>query len=492
MLIVLVASVACSAADPKAPQLTANAFKTRPRSVAIFKDGYGFFIREGKTRLLDGWCMTDYIPKAVAGTFWLYTLEPGTAVDTVRATSRNQLSFDDARELAELLTRYTGLSVSLKTEDAVTEGELLRVMDDMALVKSGKQVSVVRLADVRSAQVLDYPLMLRVGGAKPADDVTVMMGYLLQGINWKPTYILDLVSPAEARMSLRATITNQVEDLKDCAIYLVVGVPNFMMKGQLDPLTVHALGTSVLHAAPPGMAGPAQAYDNAAVAEVVRAPRGGYGETEASMLNVPIEGVQDMYFYEKKGLEMTAGDVVMTSVMDGTLPYRSLYTWDVDAGKEVQHHIVLTNTLASPLTTGPVMVLQAGKPISQDQLRYTPQKAETRLKLTQATDIRTQASEKEVSRQAEVKVDGLTYIPVVSEGQLVVENHRPDAADVEISWTLSGKVLEASDNAEIQSQAKVDEGLNPKSSLKCTVKVEPNQKHVTTYKYVRYVRARAS
>ncbi|MDO8683235.1 MAG: hypothetical protein Q7N50_07130 [Armatimonadota bacterium] len=491
MAILVFTALNCSAVE-KASQSPGNSFKTKTKSVAIFKDGFGFFLREGKAALQDGWCMTDYIPKAAAGTFWLYTLNPGTAVNTIRSTSKNEIRFESPTELAEALGKRIGLQVSVKTEDAVIEGDLIQVLSDMALVKSGKQISVVKMADIKSVRVLGNPLLIQVDGAK-AKDVTVKMGYLQQGINWVPTYTLDLASPTEARMTLRATITNGVEDLSDCNIFFVVGVPNFMLKNQLDPLTVHALGTSILTALPSSSAGMSQLVSNAQIAEMGRAGaprRDDYDRVTVPTVDVPGEGLQDLYFYEKNGLDIAAGDVVMTTVMTATLPYRSLFTWNADAGKEVEHFLVIRNNGAVPLTTGPVMVVQNGKPLGQDQMKFISPKSEGRLKLTQTTDIRTDKSERELERGKIETFDRTQYIPVTIEGRLALENYRKEAAQTEVSWSVNGKVLEASDNADIRADTSIEQGLNPKSALKCTVKVEPGQKKVITYKYVRYVQAR--
>jgi len=486
----VVAANLCSFASDKTVEPTKNAFKTKTKSVAIFKDGYGFFLREGKAALVDYWCMTDYIPKAIAGTFWLYTLERGTVVDTVRSTGKNNIKFDKPADLAAPLARSVGLQISLTTDDGTVEGELLKVVDDMALIKSGKQVNVIKLSDIKSAKVQGQPMLIQVKGGKPDAEVTMRMGYLQQGINWMPSYTLDLVSSTEAKLTLRATITNGVEDLTDCTVLLVVGVPNFLMKPQFDPLTVHSLGTAVLGALPPSIAAPSMS--NAQIAERARVVMDGdYGGEDIPTVNVPAEGVQDLYFYEKKGLDMAAGDVVMTSIMEGTLSYRSLFTWDADIGKDVFHYVVLKNGLSAPLTTGPMMVIQGGKVLGQDQLKYVPIGAEGRLKLTQATDIRTERTEKELERDKREVIDGITYLLAVTEGQLVIENRRGEVSEVEVTWSVDGKVLESSDGAQVSSSAKPDQGLNPKSGLKVSVKVDSNSKKTITYKYSRYVRARA-
>lgn len=464
---------------------TTNAFKTKTKSVAIFKDGYGFFIREGKARLYDGWAMTDYIPRAAAGSFWFYSLEPDSRISTVRSTGRNEVHFENTSELLDSLRHKTGMQVRLTTADATAEGELMRVLDDMVLVKSGKDVRVVQIADIKTAQVLGHPLLLRVESKKKLDEVTVNMGYLQQGITWAPTYTLELIGPNTARITLRATITNGVEDLLGSKIFLVVGVPNFYLRNQIDPLTAHSIGLTVLGNMPALAAGSAsQILSNA-----IQADFGVMGELRdgPSPLSVPMEGLQEMYFYEADVPEVLIGDVVMSTVLNDTVPYRDLFTWNAD-GKDVFHHIVLTNKLASPLTTGPVMVLQNGKPLSQDQLLYTPMGAESRVKLTQATDMRTDLSEKEIERKEPERIGDRVFIQVISETTLKITNHREETAEVEVTRNVVGKVLDASDDGKIGSRPNPDDALNPLSNLKWTTKVEPGRDRVLTYRYLRYVR----
>jgi len=485
-LLMLGLAVGCLAADTK--PTPKDAFKTKTVSVAIFKDGYGFFVRQGLANLRDGWCMTDFIPRATAGTFWLYTSEPDAIVTTVRSTARNEVRYSNAAELVSALTGKVGLQVKIDTEDGDVQGELVRVLEDMLLVKADKQLQVVPFADVKSVQVVGQPLLLKVEGKTKMNQATINMGYLQAGINWVPSYVAEFVGPNKLRLTLRGTITNGVEDLRDCTIYLVVGVPNFMLKGQLDPLTVNALGSAVLGAMPTASRGVAQAFSNAAVSA---------SELDNSVIlptavNVPIEGLKELYFYELKGLDVSGGDVVMATVMVGDVDCRSLYVWSADSGQDVYHYVVIKNSLASPLTTGPALVLDKGRPVSQDQLTYTSVGGESRLKLTLAGDVRADASEKEVERQAQEKIWDIVYIPVVSEGKLTVTNRKNEPVEVEVSRTVAGKVLEISDGGQSNSQTKAEDGLNPQTSLKWTVKVEGGSKRTLTYTYLRYVRARAA
>ena len=40
--------------------------------MAVFKNGLGFFLREGDVKLRDGWCVAEHVPPAAFGTLAIY------------------------------------------------------------------------------------------------------------------------------------------------------------------------------------------------------------------------------------------------------------------------------------------------------------------------------------------------------------------------------------------------------------------------------------
>lgn len=488
-LLAVSASDCCGDAGTKASPR--DAFKTTTRSVAVFKDGYGFFLRQGQAFLRDGWCMTDFIPKAAAGTFWLYTGEPNTAVTTVRSTGRNEIRFESRAELASSLAGKVGLQLKVETDEGPVEGELHRVLEDMILVRTlsdtGRRLQIIELADIKKVQILGQPLLMKVEGPSRPSQAAVNIGYIQSGINWIPSYIAELSGQNRLKLTLRGTITNGVEDLTGCTIYLVVGVPNFISRGQLDPLTVHALGSAVASTMPSMGAGRAQAFQNVSAGLDSTAVL----EASTSATNTAVEGLKELYYYELKGIDMSAGDVVMSTVMSGELSYRSLYVWNSDAGQDVLHYMVLRNSLASPLTTGSVMVLDRGRPVSQDQITYTSVGGECRVKLTVAGDVRAEAYDAEIERRPQEEIMHVAYIPIESEAKMTVSNRKNEAVEVEITRKVAGKPIHVSDEGEVRSQTKTEDCLNPDASIKWAIKVEPGKDRTVTCRYLRYVRASA-
>ena len=57
-------------------------WKSRLTSVAVFKNGLGFFTREGEVDLWDGWALADHLPPATFGTLAVYSHSENEVVAT--------------------------------------------------------------------------------------------------------------------------------------------------------------------------------------------------------------------------------------------------------------------------------------------------------------------------------------------------------------------------------------------------------------------------
>jgi hypothetical protein len=69
-------------------------WKPRVTSVSVFKNGLGFFMREGEVVLRDGWCMGRDIPPASFGTLAIYARDKEQVVDVVGSGPGETVEFD--------------------------------------------------------------------------------------------------------------------------------------------------------------------------------------------------------------------------------------------------------------------------------------------------------------------------------------------------------------------------------------------------------------
>jgi hypothetical protein len=57
--------------------------KTKANTIAVFKNGLGFFIREGEVELKNRWAVTEYVPQATLGSLWIGSLDKDAQLDEV-------------------------------------------------------------------------------------------------------------------------------------------------------------------------------------------------------------------------------------------------------------------------------------------------------------------------------------------------------------------------------------------------------------------------
>ena len=89
-------------AGPAAPSKTERAddaenphvWKPQTKSVAVFKNGLGFFMREGDVKLREGWCVAREVPPALFGTLAIYSRSEKEAVDIVGSGPGEVVEFD--------------------------------------------------------------------------------------------------------------------------------------------------------------------------------------------------------------------------------------------------------------------------------------------------------------------------------------------------------------------------------------------------------------
>ena len=63
---------AAPATQPAAKDDNPHVWKSKVTSVAVFKNGLGFFMREGDVELRDGWALAKEVPPALFGTLAIF------------------------------------------------------------------------------------------------------------------------------------------------------------------------------------------------------------------------------------------------------------------------------------------------------------------------------------------------------------------------------------------------------------------------------------
>ena len=510
---------------PKPGDDNPHVWKPRTRSVAVFKNGMGFFLREGEVKLRDGWCVAEQIPPAAFGTLAVYAHDEKEVVDIVGSGPGEVVEFDDRDAPKDPATRRArleankNLKVELRYEHKgqkrTAAGQLVSVGPEYAVLESDGNSFAVPVDGITRMQVLELPLRIHVAretaaAAAPAAGSTLGMAYLRKGITWIPDYTLKVLDDDTAELTLRGTIVNEAEDLIHTDVHLVVGVPHFVHTDFMAPIAVgqiiRTIGAAVSSATPAAVT--TQMMNRAAlVSNFNTAPQFGQpeavtqpvaatgGDLAKSLGNLPQMGgaaATDYTVYTKKDLTLRCGEKAIVTLFTRKISFGHVYRWSPPT--EMGHLLVLHNQTDTAWTTGPCLALSAERPLSEDLLKYTPKGRRGELPVTAAINIAHEKTERETDNRklkAYTPDNQHTYFDLVTlEGKLQLRNYEKRTVDIVIVNPVPGKPLSASANGAFAADPTKLQLLERSGSVSWTVKLEPGEEKTLTYQYERYVPSR--
>jgi hypothetical protein len=458
-----------------------QAFSTRLKSVAVFRDGFGYYVREGRVKLENGWASTDLVPAAIKGTVRFYTLDPNDKIDQVVIGKENRLDFANADEIKKRLADKIGLRLTVITHgNQRHEGELAKILDDMILLKVGEAFIGVPYGSIRTLLLSGFPVRIKVSSADPNKTVGIGVAYLQEGIRWEPSYILD-VNGSTGNLSLRASMQNTTEQIKDSDVFFVVGSPFVTNRGIPDMLAPGAVAAPAIGVEKKDEKEEREGRERRAEAE--EAERGNVQNAAVTR-----EEIGELYYYKKPGLSLATSDVAMVSILDTTVSVAPRFEWNAD-GEEVSYLVSLINRSKEPLTTGPVFVLENGKAIGQENVKYTPAGGTTEIRLSRGIGLKVAKTEAETRRLSPVRVGRTDYVPVVLKGTLTITNHKTEAVAVKVTKTVRGKVGELSDKGTVKQTQILSGEPNPINDLEWTVQIPAGATKTITYTFETYMSA---
>jgi hypothetical protein len=505
-LTVAISLVVCTATLAETPD-NPHLWQPELRSVTVFKNGLGFFVRQGSATPNDGWCVAEQVPPALFGTFAIYAAEEGELVDIIGSGVGQTLVFDgeqgpdEPADIAAALGPYLNLPVKLTTRSAGQShdhtGTLHEVSGKFAILRSDPAHLAIPLEEITQMQVADYPVRVHV--QRPAErtgSTELGMAYLQKGITWIPDYTLRILNDDTAELTLRATLINEVEDLIGTDVNFVVGVPHFLHSDYLTPLAVGQTIRSVSVAIPQGAGIQSQMLSNALMnrAQVAADQRSHASPTPApsvdSMLgSLPQMGGSAAEFtvYTKENLTLRKGERAVITIFRKTIQYSHTHRWDSPG--DLRHFLALENSTNTAWTTGPVLAVEDQRPLCQDLIRYTPIKGRYDLPVTTGINISTNAIESEIDRRLRAHQPGHSHFfdLVTVEGRLIVENYQPQAAKLTVTRHVPGLGKRASDGGTIRQDTSNLQLSRRNGTITWQLTVEPGERKELTYVYERYV-----
>lgn len=507
-LLVPILAIAASVIATGAP---AAYFWPPVRDIAVFKDGCAYIIREGEAEAGPDGVVTEYVPQAILGTLDVYSLTSGARIAETVAFYEETEETVRAADAEEFYRLQIGRRVILDCgQEKRVEGTLQAVLaPGHLLVETAAGAMLVPLASVTRLTLPGQPVLeskrterrprLRIRLAGAQKRARLGLSYLEETWTWHPSYRINLRPKDQAELVLTATVVNNGEGVKDATLHLIVGYPNFMMRGTPSPMALTVYNVNTGRAAPATPSAAAlfkQAFDNRLQAE--RAEAG-----DAYSPAVPAGSVEDLFVYEKGAFSLDRGERMQIELYRGIVPCESVYKWQINQGDpqqlynqrtvqqqkylgeqggEIWHYLRLVNKTPVPWTTAPAMVVSDWQPLAQDLMKYVNIGGQYDLRTTIAPEIRGEAKEEETSRKVVRLFNNDDYLQITIRGTLLLENLKKNAVKVEVSKDLWGEVKDAGGAACVKKPEYLWQ-VNPHSILEWTVNLPAGGRRTLTYTY---------
>lgn len=501
-----------------------HVWKPKTKSVSVFKNGFGFFTRSAKVQLNDGWAHAAEVPPATFGTLAIYSENTNQLVDIVGVGGGEVTRFNDIEKASDEATKIKviesalGTQVTIKysdgNQDLEVVGEVKSISGGYAVLKQGATHAAIPIANIRSIQRSTYPLRFHVVSEKDteASSADLNMAYLRSGIVWIPEYTLKIIDGETAELTLRGTLVNEAEDLIDCDVNFVVGVPHFVHTELMSPIAVghaiRAIGTAMPNTGVPQQV-MSQVMNRAAIANNFTnnglqsaGGMGGMGEGPGTpgtsgdenfaslMSNLPQSdavGAGDYSVYTKEHLTVRKGERAVVTLMSKKIRYGHKYRWRTEL--EIEHHLTLENNSTTPWTTGPCLAISGAQPLSEDVLKYTPVNGKGELTVTTAINISKNIKETEIDRKLKAHEPSThVFLDLVTiEGTIKLKSFEKKPIDITINRRVVGKPVSTSDGGTITIDSNNLRLTERNGDLEWTLTMEPGKEYFLKYTYERYV-----
>lgn len=468
------------------------AFQSELKTLVVFKEGFGFYMREGSAVLEDGWATTNLVPKAASGTFWVYPMNPADRVDTVVTTNDNRILFDTAKDIRSKLQGKVGLRMKIASKgNVVSEGILRAVLDDMLLLREEEGgFKAVEYENTVAITLTDFPVRFKLKTNNPNGRASIGISYIQAGVRWEPNYMMEVLNGDRARLTLRGTLLDLPEELKNANLVFVIGAPNLLNVSQVDWLlqgfqtkflpqdldkVMFDLWSDAFHGNVPG-----EGRDLAAKSEMSRA--GGFSGGAAAPGAPPVQESGELQYYTKANFSLRPGERAMTTIFESEIPISPFFEWNAD-GDQVDYIVKIKNTTGNPFTVGPVFVIEDMRPVGQAVMQYTANGDEAELRMARAVGIKVEASQTELSRGEPIVFGETRYVPITMRGSLTIENFRYRDAEVRVTRTVLGRVAQVMNGGKVKDSQVQPNTPNSRNTLEWTVTVPAGKKMELSYTY---------
>ncbi|HEV2763334.1 MAG TPA: hypothetical protein VGV38_10200, partial [Pyrinomonadaceae bacterium] len=376
----------------------------------------------------------------------------------------------------------------------------------------------------KTVKTKERRLAIKSEGARDGQPVGLGIAALERGIRWIPAYRLEVKGEpvSEAKLELEAMVINELTDVDDAEFYFVVGVPHFLFRDMLSPLSLNTAFAGVsgfFTNTSQNMASNAIMTQTAGARMGERMNRDSFEAQQQAAPSpvvpgedvVPAMSADELFLYRASGLSLKKNERASVRLFSLTVPCSELFEWTItedvsladsyssspvvrtlqhDLSRGIWYALRLKNQTQMPWTTAPVLNFRDWKPLGQDMLAFTPAGTETVVRVTPATEVVGTHKLEEKTRLRRVLKDasGYEYDLVTVEGTVSLRNLKRQPAAMRVTRPVTGEVTLASDGAKPAREGFNLEALNPRSVVRWEFQLPPGEKQLR-YTYKVYVRS---
>jgi hypothetical protein len=505
------------------------------KSISVFKNGIGYFIKEMKVNVADGKYIFENLPirtgaesqagqpaynysyaeqnPVIFGTIWFAA--DGNTIKSVNAYDKKIQKSRLILTMKELIESNVGKTADIKLsyQDKSFKAKILKVESDVVVFEKESKFMAVNVAWITDIEMSEKPEMnykteesnkaIELTFAKSASGQPVSVMYLQKGITWAPNYLIELLDDSKARISLRASLLNDIEDIENTDLNFVVGVPSFKYANVESPLLSKTNVAGFLSALS-GYSGSTDYYNRNMMNAPAMAQSYDYSPppSPAESYNVSMDNAsnEELYLYRMKGVTLKKGGRALYSVAQINTDYENLYSVELpsnynvytstlqqDRKNDVWRSIKFKNESKIPFTTGTAYItkLNSGisEPLSQNELKYTPVNGSNEVKMTIAPDVLVTDSEKEIDRVEKAKQFTYWNDLITMEGKVEIKNYKDKKIKLKIHRMIDGELANSSDKWDSQSILNYSDARNKKNDVNWEIEVKSGETKTITYSY---------
>ena len=496
------------------------------QNISVFKNGTAFFVKKEKVNATTGVYQIKEIPQATFGTLWFHA--PGNGFKSISSFDEEIAEKKEIKSIPEMLKGSVGKRVKLNTfGEKDYEGIIEQCEDKLLTLKTndGKWINLepnsVKYLELYAAPSKEYSQKIKkriieLNFNKNNASQELEMMYLQKGVSWVPNYSIDLVTDTKAKITLRALLINEVEDLEGASLNFVVGVPNFAYSYLQSPLTSNdALATFInsLNSRSNNYSdhvGRRSDITTQSMANVMlNEPYSGEDEV-IEITDLKGQEAEDLFFYNMDNVNLKKGGRAFYDVLQAEVEFQHIYEVSLPTNNSngyypreftktdenvnhVWHSIRLKNDTKLPWTTGTALITKKidglDKPLSQDKLSYVPAGGKGKMKITVAPDISVKDSEREIAREEnKKKKDGYNYDLITVEGKVELRNYKDKTIKLNISRNIVGETTKSSEKWNTKKLVMLYNAINPSQEVEWEVDLAAGKTMEITYQYQIYAR----